>query len=121
MPYRLPVLIQSLWVQLTWDSKPAWPALSLVLRVKINPAVRTRLGHHVHLEVKVFERLVVTHVIQVAAVTVRHERAVLDLPSVLVFLGGLPALERFAVHERLEAGLNFRAKPGRTKKRSEGG
>ena len=53
------------------------------------------------------ERFFVSHIEQVAASPLRHERAVLDLPGVGVFLCFFPAIESLAIHQRDEAFLDF--------------
>ena len=85
----------------------AGPAFRLILGVEVNAAVRVGIGHHVHLEIEVLERLLVADVEQVAGLAARHKRAVLDLPGVLIGLRRLPAVEGLAVAEGSEAGLHF--------------
>src|ERR1019366_2276968 len=82
------------------------PAFRLVFGVEIDTAVRFGFGHYIHFQVEVLERLQVADVIQVAGLAARDKGAILDLPSVLIGLGRLPALEGLAVAEGRKAGLD---------------
>jgi len=83
------------------------PTGSLILGVKVYSAIGVWFGHYFRFEVKILEWFVIANVEKVAAVTVSDKSAILDLPSVAIFLGHLPAVERLAVHERFETRLNL--------------
>src|SRR5262245_19892743 len=78
------------------------PPFGLVLRVEVDAAVRSRLGHHFNLEFEVDEGLFVADVIQMVAGAVRDERALLERPRVRIFFRLLPAVERLAVEDGFE-------------------
>jgi len=81
----------------------AWPIGGLVFGVEVNTAVGMGRGHDFDFEMEVFEWLFVADVEQVAAIAVRHQRAVLDFPGVGVFFGFFPAIKSFAVEKLDEA------------------
>jgi len=80
--------------------------------VKINPAIRAGLRHHIHLEIKILERLGIANVEQVASIAMRHQGAVFDLPGVGVFFGGFPSVEGGAIKKRSKSGFHLRRTAG---------
>ena len=77
------------------------------MRVKINAAVGMRLGQHVYLQLEILERFFIADVKQVAAVAMRHQRAVRNAPGVRVLHRRLPAGKSFAVKQAGEAFLDL--------------
>src|SRR5262249_11802009 len=96
------------------------PVLFLVFGVEINAAVRTGLRHHVHFEMKVFERLLVADIKQMTPVAMRDKCPILDFPGIRVFFCLLPAVERLAVTERGEAFLRVSSGDHRGKSGEKG-
>jgi len=56
-------------------------------------------GHDIHFEVKVFERLVITNIKQMAAIPVGDQSTVFDLPGIGMFFGFFQPFKVFAVEE----------------------
>src|SRR5580765_2406527 len=78
------------------------PATRLVFGVKINTAIRTRLGHDVDAECEIFERRGVADIKQMTTFAMRDQRAVFDGEVVLIFVGHLPAVVSLAIKQGSE-------------------
>ncbi len=96
-----------------------WPAALLISGMKIDAAIGAGLGHDVRFKLKVFERPWIAGIKQVAALSVRHKRTVLNLPGFFVLSGCFPPIEGLAVENGDEAFLRISPETWQTERQRQ--